>query len=30
MEKLKWGTPEALRSLLCEVVGWKSMTLTNG
>jgi arginine utilization protein RocB len=30
MEELKWGTPEALRGLLCEVVGWKSMTLTDG
>jgi arginine utilization protein RocB len=30
MEMHKWGTPEALRQLLCEVVSWKSMTLTEG
>jgi arginine utilization protein RocB len=30
MNQLKWGTPEALRELLCEVVSWKSMTLTEG
>lgn len=30
MEQLRWGTPEALRSLLCQVVSWKSMTLTDG
>ncbi|MFZ7943345.1 M20/M25/M40 family metallo-hydrolase [Neobacillus sp. 19] len=30
MEQLMWGTPEALRRLLCEVVSWKSMTLTEG
>ncbi|MFJ7727449.1 M20/M25/M40 family metallo-hydrolase [Neobacillus sp. NPDC097160] len=30
MEELKWGTPGALRTLLCEVVSWKSMTLTVG
>lgn len=30
MEKMRWGTPEALRKLLCEVVSWKSMTLTEG
>lgn len=30
MEHLKWGTPGALRQLLSELVGWKSMTLTEG
>jgi arginine utilization protein RocB len=30
MNQLEWGTPEALRKLLCEVVSWKSMTLTEG
>jgi arginine utilization protein RocB len=25
-----WSTPETLRSLLCEVVSWKSMTLSDG
>lgn len=30
MEQLRWGTPDALRRLLCEVVSWKSMTLTDG
>jgi arginine utilization protein RocB len=30
MEQSRWGTPEALRQLLCEVVSWKSMTLTDG
>ncbi|MBU8917138.1 M20/M25/M40 family metallo-hydrolase [Bacillus sp. FJAT-29953] len=30
MRQLKWGTPKALRELLCEVVSWKSMTLTEG
>jgi arginine utilization protein RocB len=30
MNQLKWGTPEALRELLCEVVSWRSMTLTEG
>jgi arginine utilization protein RocB len=30
MNQLKWGTPAALRELLCEVVSWKSMTLTEG
>jgi arginine utilization protein RocB len=30
MEQPKWGTPEALRQLLCEVVSWKSLTLTAG
>ncbi|MFT4416159.1 M20/M25/M40 family metallo-hydrolase [Fredinandcohnia humi] len=30
MEQLKWGTPEDLRVLLIELVGWKSVTLTEG
>lgn len=30
MTQLRWGTPEALRRLLCEVVSWRSMTLTEG
>ncbi|WP_419956512.1 M20/M25/M40 family metallo-hydrolase [Neobacillus niacini] len=30
MEQLRWGTPDRLRSLLCELVSWKSMTLTEG
>ncbi|NRD80078.1 M20/M25/M40 family metallo-hydrolase [Bacillus sp. BRMEA1] len=30
MKHRKWGTPEELRELLCELVSWKSMTLTNG
>lgn len=30
MTQLRWGEPEALRALLCEVVSWKSMTLTEG
>lgn len=30
MEQYKWSTPEALRQLLCEVVSWKSMTLSEG
>jgi arginine utilization protein RocB len=30
MEQSKWGTPETLRQLLCEVVSWKSMTLSEG
>lgn len=30
MTQLRWGTPDALRRLLCEVVSWKSMTLTEG
>ncbi|WP_066300366.1 M20/M25/M40 family metallo-hydrolase [Bacillus sp. FJAT-29937] len=30
MTQLKWGEPVALRELLCEVVSWKSMTLTEG
>jgi arginine utilization protein RocB len=27
---LKWGKPETLRSLLCELVGWQSRTRTDG
>ncbi|MEH7346033.1 M20/M25/M40 family metallo-hydrolase [Bacillus sp. JJ1532] len=30
MTQLRWGEPESLRELLCEVVSWKSMTLTEG
>lgn len=30
MTQLRWGDPKALRELLCEVVSWKSMTLTEG
>jgi arginine utilization protein RocB len=30
MTELLWSTPEALRSLLCEVVSWKSLTLSDG
>lgn len=30
MTELMWSTPEALRALLCEVVSWKSMTLSDG
>jgi arginine utilization protein RocB len=30
MEQFKWSTPESLRQLLCEVVSWKSMTLSEG
>ncbi|MFD2444871.1 M20/M25/M40 family metallo-hydrolase [Bacillus sp. CGMCC 1.16607] len=30
MNQLKWGTPNTLRQLLCEVVSWKSMTLSDG
>ncbi|MGK7376978.1 M20/M25/M40 family metallo-hydrolase [Planococcus sp. 1R117A] len=30
MEKLLWGTPARLRSLLCELVSWESRTLTEG
>lgn len=30
MTELLWSTPEALRSLLCEVVSWKSMTHSDG
>lgn len=27
---LMWGTPDKLKELLCELVSWKSMTLTEG
>ncbi|MHC0038221.1 M20/M25/M40 family metallo-hydrolase [Pseudoneobacillus sp. C159] len=30
MKPLNWDTPEALRDLLCEIVSWKSITLTEG
>ncbi len=30
MNKISWGTPAALRSLLCELVSWESRTLTQG
>ncbi|MEH7113381.1 M20/M25/M40 family metallo-hydrolase [Neobacillus niacini] len=30
MEQLRWGTPDRLRNLLCELVSWRSMTLTDG
>ncbi|OLS37195.1 M20/M25/M40 family metallo-hydrolase [Bacillus sp. MRMR6] len=30
MEQLRWGTPDQLRRLLCELVSWRSMTLTEG
>ncbi|MGE7665295.1 M20/M25/M40 family metallo-hydrolase [Ureibacillus composti] len=30
MNKLKWSTPEQLRSLLCELVSWDSQTHTEG
>nr|WP_263323601.1 M20/M25/M40 family metallo-hydrolase [Neobacillus sp. Marseille-Q6967] len=30
MEQLRWGTPDRLRGLLCELVSWRSMTLTEG
>ncbi|MEH7419338.1 M20/M25/M40 family metallo-hydrolase [Neobacillus drentensis] len=30
MEQLRWGTPDKLRGLLCELVSWHSMTLTEG
>ncbi|MDQ0201555.1 M20/M25/M40 family metallo-hydrolase [Neobacillus ginsengisoli] len=30
MNQLRWERPEALRELLCEVVSWRSMTLTEG
>jgi arginine utilization protein RocB len=30
MEHLRWGTPDRLRGLLCELVSWRSMTLTEG
>jgi len=30
MKNLKWGTPEKLRELVCELVSWKSITLSDG
>ncbi|MCL6570611.1 MAG: M20/M25/M40 family metallo-hydrolase [Bacillus sp. (in: Bacteria)] len=30
MKQLRWGTPDALRKLLFDVVGWKSVTHTKG
>ncbi|MFL6556213.1 MAG: amino acid degradation protein, partial [Bacillus sp. (in: firmicutes)] len=30
MNQLNWGTAGELRLLLCEVVSWRSMTLTEG
>lgn len=30
MTKLLWSTPETLRALLCELVSWDSITLTEG
>src|SRR5690625_712027 len=30
MNKLRWNTPKDLRALLCELVSWKSMTLSEG
>ncbi|WP_100401867.1 M20/M25/M40 family metallo-hydrolase [Bacillus sp. FJAT-42315] len=30
MSEYLWGTPEKLRQLLCELVSWKSQTLTDG
>jgi len=30
MTELMWSNPDALRSLLCELVSWKSMTLSDG
>ncbi len=30
MNQLKWESPENLRDLLCEMVSWKSMTLSEG
>jgi arginine utilization protein RocB len=30
MNEMRWGTPDDLRSLLCELVSWKSMTLSMG
>ena len=30
MSHVKWGTPESLRALLCELVSWQSRTLTEG
>ncbi len=30
MDQLRWGTSDSLRKLLCELVSWRSMTLTEG
>lgn len=30
MSNVKWGNPESLRALLCELVSWQSRTLTKG
>ncbi|MCK1991218.1 M20/M25/M40 family metallo-hydrolase [Peribacillus muralis] len=30
MDQLRWGTPETLRALLCELVSWESTTLSEG
>lgn len=30
MNLLKWGTPEDLKALVCELVSWDSVTLTEG
>ena len=30
MDQLRWGTSDSLRELLCELVSWRSMTLTEG
>ncbi|TQR21303.1 M20/M25/M40 family metallo-hydrolase [Psychrobacillus vulpis] len=30
MSQLLWSTPESLRNLLCEIVSWDSITLTEG
>lgn len=30
MAQLRWGSPNSLRELLCKMVAWKSMTLTQG
>lgn len=30
MERLFWGSPASLKSLLCELVSWESRTLTEG
>ncbi|WP_337019723.1 M20/M25/M40 family metallo-hydrolase [Oceanobacillus massiliensis] len=30
MNELRWGTPEDLRTLLDEIVSWKSMTMSEG
>lgn len=30
MSNARWGTPESLRALICELVSWQSRTLTDG